>query len=110
MCIMIIARDDLTEMYLNYNDSSGSSALHYAARYGSLKVVQALLGRKDFTTANAVDNSRRTALHYAAQNGSLAIATALVQHPDFPTHAEDSRGFTALHLACMGGHQGIMQL
>ncbi|RUS91137.1 hypothetical protein EGW08_001050 [Elysia chlorotica] len=113
-------------------DRNGESCLHMAARGGSTKGLQRLLGegitpitmchtcrllyQQDCQTE--LERHRRsryiatgqTALHVAASLDSVDLVRTIVAghgaDPDLPTKYS---GMTALHLACRLGHQGSVQ-
>ncbi|TPX30172.1 hypothetical protein SmJEL517_g06208 [Synchytrium microbalum] len=85
---------------VNARDSSGLAALHYAARAGSIEVVEALLlaGADANTTSSELGC---TPLHKAASGGknSFNIAQILLKHGADP-YSLETDGRTPLHVAC----------
>ncbi|OUS48567.1 ankyrin repeat-containing domain protein [Ostreococcus tauri] len=79
----------------------GRTALHHAARAGSLACVEALLERGFDATATTV-SGRATALHKACAGGHAMCARALVAAGG-DARARDVDGETALHKACASG-------
>lgn len=54
---------------LSHVDDEGSSALHWAARYGNERMVDLLV--KSNADVNIVDGKRRTALNWVADSGKI---------------------------------------
>jgi ankyrin repeat protein len=104
---------------LHAQNNAGDSALHMAARAGRFELAEALLlqGR-----ANPALRSKagKNALHVACEYGRKDIVTLLLspevrnsrsRAPDkegedepLDVNAADVSGWTALHMACLGGH------
>lgn len=82
---------------LSVRDSSGMSALHYAAMRGDQEIVGAMLNA-DSSLADLIDNNGATALMYAAMNGHQNLVEQLLKYePDI--YAIDSLGNNALYYA-----------
>lgn len=61
---------------VNDTDANGRTALHYAARCGDERAVEALLGAG--ACVNDFDTSGWSPLHFAAESGNQAVLRALV--------------------------------
>uniref|UniRef100_F6XKK7 Diacylglycerol kinase n=1 Tax=Ciona intestinalis TaxID=7719 RepID=F6XKK7_CIOIN len=81
-------RGDVKKMCLAYEhgadlfirDHDGSTALHHAARFSHLQVVQFMIEHGKTKVVNLLDNDRKqTALHKAAWYGRLDICRELVE-------------------------------
>lgn len=92
---------------LNDQDDNGSSALHLAAEFGDIKIVQELLSRPG-TFVNSRDVSGRTPLHYAVLQEDPHVVRALIAARTI-IDAQDIDGATPLHDAAAYGTQGILQ-
>ncbi|XP_054708821.1 ankyrin repeat domain-containing protein 39-like [Uloborus diversus] len=82
-------------------DSSGYTALHYAARHGKQRVCEVLL--KSNANPNAQTPGGATPLHRAAFAGNDVIVNMLLKFKADPM-LRDSDGRTALHKAAEGQH------
>ncbi|KAG7475139.1 E3 ubiquitin-protein ligase HACE1 isoform X1 [Solea senegalensis] len=86
----------------NYQDISGCTPLHLAARNGQKKCMGKLL---EFNAdVNICNNEGLTAIHWLAVNGRTELLHDLVQHVT-NVDVEDAMGQTALHVACQNGHK-----
>eukprot|EP01060_Flectonema_neradi_P009110 TRINITY_DN16517_c0_g1_i1.p1 TRINITY_DN16517_c0_g1~~TRINITY_DN16517_c0_g1_i1.p1 ORF type:complete len:828 (+),score=112.49 TRINITY_DN16517_c0_g1_i1:61-2544(+) len=88
---------------VDMKDRFGSTALHYAAGAGHLKVCELLVacGSNDKL---ADKKSGRTALHWAARSGQLEICKWLVSEKSHSTELRAKDDTTPLQLAAWGGH------
>uniref|UniRef100_A0A8C4HR59 E3 ubiquitin-protein ligase HACE1 n=1 Tax=Dicentrarchus labrax TaxID=13489 RepID=A0A8C4HR59_DICLA len=88
----------------NYQDISGCTPLHLAARngYGQKKCMGKLLEYN--ADVNICNNEGLTAIHWLAVNGRTELLHDLVQHVT-NVDVEDAMGQTALHVACQNGHK-----
>lgn len=97
---------------INWQDSSGETALHIAARFGHSECAQILIEGNDAQKADlelVEKNFHWTALHIAAVDGHLAVAKLLVE-AGADVDKLDSSGWTAKEHAALRGHIAIAQL
>jgi ankyrin repeat domain-containing protein 50 len=92
---------------LNQKDSTGQTALHWAARSGHEAVVRLLLAYK--ADVNAQDQWGWTALLRAAEGGHEAVVRLLLAYKA-DVNAQDQWGWTALLEAAEGGHEAVVRL
>ncbi|XP_036758758.1 E3 ubiquitin-protein ligase HACE1 isoform X2 [Manis pentadactyla] len=90
----------------NYQDISGCTPLHLAARNGQKKCMSKLLEYS--ADVNICNNEGLTAIHWLAVNGRTELLHDLVQHVS-DVDVEDAMGQTALHVACQNGHKTTVQ-
>ncbi|RXN09756.1 E3 ubiquitin- ligase HACE1 isoform X2 [Labeo rohita] len=90
----------------NYQDISGCTPLHLAARNGQKKCMGRLLEYN--ADVNICNNEGLTAIHWLAVNGRTELLHDLVQHVS-NVDVEDAMGQTALHVACQNGHKTTVQ-
>uniref|UniRef100_A0A674HX49 E3 ubiquitin-protein ligase HACE1 n=1 Tax=Terrapene triunguis TaxID=2587831 RepID=A0A674HX49_9SAUR len=90
----------------NYQDISGCTPLHLAARNGQKKCMSKLLEYS--ADVNICNNEGLTAIHWLAVNGRTELLHDLVQHVN-NVDVEDAMGQTALHVACQNGHKTTVQ-
>uniref|UniRef100_A0A3Q2VEM2 E3 ubiquitin-protein ligase HACE1 n=1 Tax=Haplochromis burtoni TaxID=8153 RepID=A0A3Q2VEM2_HAPBU len=83
----------------NYQDISGCTPLHLAARNGCVAVFNLFIC--SFLICCLVIF---TAIHWLAVNGRTELLHDLVQHVS-NVDVEDAMGQTALHVACQNGHK-----
>lgn len=84
-------------------DRHGSSALHYAAGSGHLRICEYIVDSLGVPAGQAQSKDGRTALHWAARNGWVHICRWLLEKgldPDVGTHD----GTRPLHWAVWQGH------
>ena len=88
--------------------AAGMTPLHYAAKFRSVKVAEALVdGGADMCIA---DEKGRTPLHYAAEVGDLAMARYLVEHgPKNYEKIKDRDGKTAAQYAALNGYERVVR-
>lgn len=84
-------------------DNNGACCLHYAARGGSLAVVEYLVKARDFSVL-ARTKTGATALHDAAAKGNTAVVKWLIEDGGVDVNILDGAGVTALHLAARYCH------
>lgn len=88
--------------------SNGGTALHLAAGEGHDELLNLLLASN--TNPAAINNNGATALHLAVVNGKLESVKALMAKMDALTvGTKNSDGDTALHLACRGTSESIVE-
>ncbi|WQF88297.1 Putative P-loop containing nucleoside triphosphate hydrolase [Colletotrichum destructivum] len=91
---------------LELEDSEGYTCLRWAARYGQLKTVEALL--KSGADVNAADKDSYTALRWAAHEGYKPIIKSLVHHgASVKTSGRDS--WTLLNWAAQEGQDDMVK-
>ena len=99
---------------IDHRNCRGLTALHYACMHGYARIVKLIvnkaLGDKDEKAL--VDEDGNTLLHIAAQHGRHEIAELLFTDysNQCPINHRNSRGQTALHCACIGGHTRVAKL
>ncbi len=81
--------------------SFGDTAIHYAARDGRIKMLEALL--RNGVTVKQKNRHKQTALHSAAMSGNLAAIDYLIARGAI-IDKRDSDDNTALHYAIKHGH------
>ncbi|XP_073259168.1 transient receptor potential cation channel subfamily A member 1-like [Porites lutea] len=77
------------------------TALHGAARYGWLEIVDALLSGRNVRSINVKNNQGKTALHFACAEGHDQVVELLLKLG--ATVQSDHSDRTALHVAAMRG-------
>ncbi|XP_067028260.1 transient receptor potential cation channel subfamily A member 1-like [Acropora muricata] len=83
------------------------TALHGAARYGRLEVVDALLSGRNVRSINVKNSEGKTALHFACAEGHNRVAEHLLKLG--AAVESDNNHRTALHLAAMKGSKRCTQ-
>lgn len=83
-------------------DVSGRTALHYAAEFNHVAIVEFLLHLR--ADKEARDKFGWTPLHYAASKGYVEVLKALIREAGTKRSIPDDNGFTPLHEACRRGH------
>lgn len=97
---------------INWQDSSGETALHIAARFGHDECARVLIEGTDEQKADlelVEKNFNWTALHIAAVDGHLQVAKLLVE-AGADVDRLDSSGWTAKEHASLRGHLPIARL
>lgn len=90
----------------------GFTALHLAAFFGHLAVVEYLLTQKPDVNAVAQNPMQVTALHSAVANSQQAVALAVVSAlvaAGASVNAKQTQGFTALHGAAQSGYVDLIR-
>jgi ankyrin repeat protein len=88
-------------------DRDGQTALHVAAKHGSMNVISHLINIEQ-ANVNARNEFTETALHCAAYAGQLAACKSLVKN-GADVNASDAGISTVLHHACDAGHLTIVK-
>jgi len=83
-------------------DESGRTALHYAAEFNHVRIVDFLLRLN--ANKEARDKFGWTPLHYAASKGYIEAVKSLIREAGSKRSIPDDNGFTALHEAARNGH------
>uniref|UniRef100_UPI0035902682 ankyrin-3-like n=1 Tax=Myxine glutinosa TaxID=7769 RepID=UPI0035902682 len=97
-----------SDMMMNKeNSSSGFTALHIAAHYGSQDVAVLLLDRG--ADCNFKANNGITPLHVSAKRGHTELVTTLLDH-GATIDAGTRDGLTPLHCAARSGHESTVRL
>ena len=84
-------------------DNSGSTPLHYAARYGTDIIMHELVQNND-SWRPLVDDEGRTLTHFTAAYRGKDILQNVLEKEDLPLDATDKNGNTALHYAILHGN------
>ncbi len=89
-------------------DSVGATALHWAAGFGSMPVVEALLSPGEHAKPNALARDRHgwIALDYAAASGRRDCAKRLADEKSIQSVTDLRR--SAAHIAGMYGHEELL--
>eukprot|EP00658_Telonema_sp_P-2_P079903 TRINITY_DN7853_c0_g1_i3.p1 TRINITY_DN7853_c0_g1~~TRINITY_DN7853_c0_g1_i3.p1 ORF type:complete len:144 (+),score=44.46 TRINITY_DN7853_c0_g1_i3:118-549(+) len=95
------------QLPVDAKDSSGWTALHYAADKGSVDIANLLLD--EGSNVNAKDEAKRTPLHLAANGGDAAMVALLVKR-GAARHFLNVAGWTALRYAEEGKHADVIAL
>jgi len=102
---------DMREWHLNAADSTGNTALTWAAKRGHGGVVKKLLKRKDINPDKSDTKYSRTPLSWAAEKGHEGIVKMLLELKDVnPDQPDTFYGQTPLSLAAVNGHEGIVKM
>ncbi|OMO92094.1 hypothetical protein COLO4_17870 [Corchorus olitorius] len=92
--ILVEKRKKLTKV----GDENGQIPLHYAAHFGSDRIVRFLLGC-DRATAYMVDKDGMTALLMAARQGYRKIMAEIIDYSPDCCEITDKRGWSFVHFA-----------
>jgi ankyrin repeat protein len=92
---------------INYEGSSGCTALHLATDCGHEAVVRLLLDKGADPMAKSSEG--RTPLHTAARLGHPAVVRLLLEKV-VDVHARDPSGSTPLHIAAYNGQESVVQI
>ena len=90
------------------NNNSNITPLHYACRYGHLKIAQYLI-RDAHCNPSYENKYGETPLHYACRYGHLKIAQYLIRDAHCNPSCKNKNGDTPLHYACRYGHTHTVQ-
>ncbi len=86
-------------------DSQGRTPLHYAAQYGTKKMVE--LCSKATPNIDVRDESYQTPLLSAAERGNLEAVQCLIQN-GADAQLTDTQGYTILHFAVLSGNPSLV--
>ncbi|XP_035828393.1 espin [Aplysia californica] len=84
-------------------DDNGAGCLHFAARGGSLVVIEYLIKTLAFSALNR-SKTGASALHDAAARGNTAVVKWLIENSEIKVNDQDGSGVTPIHLAARYGH------
>lgn len=90
------------------------TALHYAARFGTLQIFEELF-KENKSTLMTTDRRGRNILHYAMRSGNKKILIYLLNHiPQYKIiellQTVDHKGQTPLHIAAKYKKQGVVNI
>ncbi|WP_184891102.1 ankyrin repeat domain-containing protein [Candidatus Cardinium hertigii] len=108
--ISFIEKLQRTGVTLEMPNSNGDTALHLAAQYGQVDVIEALYRHNtniDMNIRNLYNS--RTPLHVAAQYGQPDAIRILLQYGAERDIQDNYAGFTPLHLAALRGQVAAIQ-
>ncbi|KAJ8728046.1 hypothetical protein PYW08_016431 [Mythimna loreyi] len=92
---------------INFSDTNGFTALHYAARYGSDELCKILIHNK--ANVNCTNKKNQTPLHLAALNNKTYVIRLLLES-GANINAIDMAGNTPLHDVCAMGNIGAAKM
>jgi ankyrin repeat protein len=98
---------EVGELPVDEVNKAGMNALHIAAHYGYLHIIDELLARS--ANVNALTDMRRTPLHLAAREGHERAVARLLAQPDVMVAPRSRQGQTPLHLAAFYGHRAAAE-
>ena len=87
----------------------GWAALHLAAHFGHVAIVEVLLAAGADVHARSGNRLANTALHAAAAGGYIEVIAILLRH-GADVNARQHGGFTALHAAAQDGEVAMVRL
>ena len=105
--IIAASEERSRQLPVDAKDSSGWTALHYAADKGCVEIAMMLLD--EGSNVNAKDEAKRTPLHLAANAGDVAMVELLVKR-GAARHFQNVAGWTALRYAEEGKHEAVIPL
>ena len=79
-------------------DNNGACCLHYAARGGSVSVIEYLIKSLSFSAFNR-SKSGASPLHDAATKGNTDVVRWLLENTEIEVNDQDGSGVTPIHLA-----------
>lgn len=97
--------------WLFCTDFQGRGVIHYAAYFGRLEVIRALI-KLSVPVFEFQDSLRRSAMHYAALAGHASTITLLFAfHQQLQSvDVQDIYHWTPLHYAAMNGHAQVIEV
>ena len=93
---------------LNEKDDMNRTALYFAVNNNHVSIVKYLLTRKVDVSLKSKDND--TVFEVAARNGYVDVLKSLLTYKRYFINAVDGDQYTLLHLACLKGHLGIVEI
>ena len=90
------------------DDDNDYTALHYAAKLGYTRVVNALLDY-DSIKVNEYSTRKERPLHLAARRGHAQVVRALLAHKSIKVNVRDNREIAPLHRAVSSGNYDTVQ-
>ena len=100
--ILLTRRHD----FVNMQDNEGHTPLHFAIRYGRLRIVKQLLQANAYHDLQDINGD--TPLNIACKHGHLKIVKQLLQANVVLNHPNNN-GQTSLFIASSGGHLEIVE-
>ncbi|MFQ6666466.1 hypothetical protein Gotur_032803, partial [Gossypium turneri] len=85
---------------LRITDQESDTALHVAAQYGDVEMVEGLLEHEDPDFPNSANKNQKTPLYLAAEIGNRGVLSVLLDKSK-STGQGGPHGRTALHAAAM---------
>ncbi|XP_030345975.1 ankyrin repeat and SOCS box protein 3 [Strigops habroptila] len=107
-CLRLLVRAAPSDDYVNSKTFEGMSALHLAARRGSLESIRVLL--EAGADPNDITTERTTPLFLAVENGHAGTVTFLLQHGANVQGPHSLSGWNSLHQASLQECTDIMQM
>ncbi|XP_046567998.1 serine/threonine-protein phosphatase 6 regulatory ankyrin repeat subunit A-like [Haliotis rubra] len=92
---------------LSLSDAHGDNILHYVCSGGHVEVLKYVLSR-DTEDINRRGNGNKTPVMVAGERGHRDVVELLVQK-GANLSLRDARSDNILHLACRGGHVGVVE-
>ena len=93
---------------INYSNSVGRTALHFASSSGSVSVVQLLL--HGGANVERRDSSGRTPMWCSMENGHFTVARSLLRHGANPNERFGLSDRTPLHWSASRGQEDFVEL
>ncbi|XP_072421006.1 ankyrin repeat and death domain-containing protein 1A [Chiloscyllium punctatum] len=105
--ILEFIMEDLEDVWLDKADNMQRTALHLAASYGNLEVVEFLIGSG--CVHGLKDKEQNTALHLCARSGHVEVLQKIIETA-VDLDEKNWEGETALHLAAEEGHSSCVKV
>ncbi|XP_048471902.1 ankyrin repeat and death domain-containing protein 1A isoform X3 [Rhincodon typus] len=105
--ILEFIMEDLEDIWLDKPDNMQRTALHLAASYGNLEVVEFLIGSG--CVHGLKDKEQNTPLHLSARSGHVEVLQKIVETA-VDLDEKNWEGETALHLAAEEGHSNCVKV